>query len=205
MNKTEIKILNDLIKNSEGAYISAINNICYRSYAPLEYYYMICNKLKLNIKCISGGLSYEADKPGANYSIDWVEHDLILAFNQEDDLKQFIYKHNDIEFKLLINCKNIITSDTFRAIKTMIHEDRLFILEDDYKGIYACDTHCYDTNYSMFDIFLNPTFTSDDAGREKIIACEIKFDLKTNPDNKVYYYNKAQHKNTELLLDAICN
>lgn len=201
-NLQDRKLLAKLMQEASACYISANNHICYRHHANLDYYNMICNKLKLNIKCISGGLSYEATKAGANYSIDWVEHDLILAFNQVGIRKDFIFKNNkDVLIKLHIDTTHIITSDTFEAIKDMILKDRLFIYE--YERIRACDDYIYNTNYFMSDIEFIPTFTEDESGSEKIIQIDIFFNVKQNDDMKVRRFDESTHKQKSILFNAI--
>lgn len=77
-------ILNDEIRSTletEGGYniyVSYNNNYCIRCMAPLEYYYLLINKLNLQNNCIESGLNYEAES--IRFSVSWCEHDLILAF-----------------------------------------------------------------------------------------------------------------------------
>ncbi len=89
------KILNDEInealKNNNKFYISASHNLCVRQYAPLNYYYLLINKLNLKNECLSAGLSYEANSKF--FSISWTEHDLIIALNCEG-LKNGIIANN---------------------------------------------------------------------------------------------------------------
>lgn len=52
----------------------------YTTYGGLDYYFLKCSQLGIEPKCITS-LSYEAQ--GDGFSLEWVEHDVILAFNKE--------------------------------------------------------------------------------------------------------------------------
>lgn len=76
--------INETIKIYENTsinyiYISHDKNYCIRCMAPLEYYYLLINKLNLQNNCIESGLNYEAN--AIRFSVEWCEHDLIIAFN----------------------------------------------------------------------------------------------------------------------------
>ena len=78
-NKEYAQILRDFINVSSDQYISASKKICFRTWGPINYYYMLINKLNLQMKWLEAGLSATAESE--LFSIDWVEHDIILALN----------------------------------------------------------------------------------------------------------------------------
>lgn len=76
-------ILKDEIKNtleleSYNIYISYNKNYCIRFLAPLQYYFLLINKLNLKNNWIVSGLSCAADSD--RFSVSWCEHDLTIAF-----------------------------------------------------------------------------------------------------------------------------
>ena len=78
-NKEQAQILREFINDSSDQYISASKNICFRTWGPINYYYMLINQLNLKIKWNEAGLSATAKTK--LFSIDWVEHDIILALH----------------------------------------------------------------------------------------------------------------------------
>lgn len=62
--------------DTAGEYTSASGKKCYRTVGGLNYYFLKCSQLGITPKCITS-LSYEAH--GNGFSLDWVEHDIILA------------------------------------------------------------------------------------------------------------------------------
>lgn len=76
----EINQTINIYKNSsiDYIYISYDKNYCIRCMTPLEYYYLLINKLNLKNNCIESGLNYEANS--IRFSVVWCEHDLIIAF-----------------------------------------------------------------------------------------------------------------------------
>jgi len=205
MRKFDEKMyLTKLIKESINCYISACNNICYSSAAPLEYFYMVCKELGLKIKC-NNSYSYEATKKDCKYCIEWIEHDFIIAFEQVGVRKDFVYKNNNnVLIKLHIDSTYIITDDIFKNIKDMIQNDKLLIFEDN-SGIKACDDYIYNTNYQMNNIQFIPTYVEEENQKEKIIECDIFMNVIQNPDMKVRHYTKTLHEDMKKIFEAATN
>jgi len=90
------EILSNEIKEANNYYIAASGCICCRCCAPLEYYYLLINKLNLKDNIIEAGLSYEANSE--RFSINWVEHDLIIAFN-----KVLKYTEHELRYYTIYN------------------------------------------------------------------------------------------------------
>lgn len=68
----------EIEKTTNNFYISYNKKYCCRCYAPIEYYFLIINKLNLKNTWIESGLSCEAI--GAGFSVSWCEHDFTIAF-----------------------------------------------------------------------------------------------------------------------------
>lgn len=74
--KPEIMEILKPIMEDASEYVSASGNLCYRTIAPLSYFHLIAERLKLNVKCIN---SYQYEAESILFSIEWVEHDFIIA------------------------------------------------------------------------------------------------------------------------------
>lgn len=68
----------EIEKTTNNFYISYNKKNCCRCYAPIQYYFLIINKLGLKNTWIESGLSCEAI--GAGFSVSWCEHDFTIAF-----------------------------------------------------------------------------------------------------------------------------
>lgn len=198
-------LLNTLKREASSCYVSPVNDIVYkRMFVTKETYIRLCKALNLEIKNIAP-LFYKATRPELGYRLDWMEGDMILAFNQISDCnKEFIYKKNDILFRVLIKYNGIMTSELFEAIKEMIHNDRLLIFEDS-TGMKACDDYIYNTNCCMQEIELIPTYTESESEKEKITQVDIFFKVVKNKNNEVKRYNQDESRNKHALFEAICN
>lgn len=77
------KILNKEMVYCGEPYNSVSGHYCFRMWAPYSCYHMLCIELGLSIQTEEAGLSYTAQGQEKEYSIDWVEHDLIIAFKNK--------------------------------------------------------------------------------------------------------------------------
>ena len=87
----EINETINIYKNSsiDFIYISYSKNFCIRCITPLQYYYLLINKLNLKNKWIADGLSCEADSK--LFCVSWCEHDLTIEFkpvNKNNNFKE---------------------------------------------------------------------------------------------------------------------
>lgn len=65
-------------------YLSASNKFCaITSMYRIEWFFDLCEEIELQPRCINS-LHYTADSEFFN--IDWVEHDLIIAFKQTEKI-----------------------------------------------------------------------------------------------------------------------
>lgn len=108
--KLDGELIGDIIKEELRAidfdyYLSASNNLCARTFATIEYYNSLCNKLGIKSNWIESGLSIEAKTP--RYSIEWVEHDLIIAF--KPILKERVF--DQVRYYSIYNLSETIPSE----------------------------------------------------------------------------------------------
>lgn len=79
-NPEKAKRLEKELQYMNRFYISASNKYCcVMSMYSLEWFYDLCEDLQIEPQCLSCYQYYSRDE---FYSVEWVEHDLIIAFDK---------------------------------------------------------------------------------------------------------------------------
>lgn len=186
--------VNDFIKNANYNYFNIEDQLCYSSTALKEYFILKMQELKLKYTITS---YFEIVAESEKYIFNWCERSFIIVMKKQQYKKIFKYELNKIKYELIIKSDLDINNSIIESIKNMIHNNKLCIYESNYSGLVACDTHIYNTCYDMMNIKFNPTFTEDD----KIIACEIEFNLYKNDE----IVKEEKPNKTKILFNAILN
>lgn len=79
MNNSE-KVLNYFKKcdSNLDSYIAHDGTTCYRTFGPFAWFELVCGKFNLAWEMLN---SYYATAKGNGFTIDYCEHDIILALN----------------------------------------------------------------------------------------------------------------------------